>query len=87
MYPVDLNTLETVVKQLEDIVVKGIPGVSRVVVQQDKDMEHRVYVEGPKLREVRCDRGLIDCCLRIQFIQWAGIYRLSFGCSPQRASV
>ncbi|THD27285.1 DNA-directed RNA polymerase subunit [Fasciola hepatica] len=51
VYPVDLNALETVVKVLEDVVVKGIPGVSRVVIQQDKEMEHRIYVEGSKLRE------------------------------------
>ncbi|KAF6775432.1 hypothetical protein AHF37_05549 [Paragonimus kellicotti] len=52
VYPVDLNTLETVVKVLEDVVVKGIPGVARVVIQQDKDCVHRIYVEGAKLREV-----------------------------------
>ncbi|VDP84906.1 unnamed protein product [Echinostoma caproni] len=59
VYPVDLNTLETVVKVLEDIVVKGIPGVARVVIQQDKDYEHKIYVEGAKLREVMCVPGVV----------------------------
>ncbi|CAH8459699.1 unnamed protein product [Dicrocoelium dendriticum] len=59
VYPADLNSLETVVKALEDQVVKGIPGVARVVIQQDKDGEHRIYVEGAKLREVMCVPGII----------------------------
>ncbi|KAF8563861.1 hypothetical protein P879_06895 [Paragonimus westermani] len=59
VYPVDLNTLETVVKVLEDVVVKGIPGVARVVIQQDKDCVHRIYVEGAKLREVMCVPGVV----------------------------
>ncbi|KER28623.1 hypothetical protein T265_04576 [Opisthorchis viverrini] len=64
VYPVDLNTLETVVKVLEDVVVKGIPGVARVVIQQDKDLEHRIYVEGAKLREVMCVPGVVPECTR-----------------------
>ncbi|KAH8866973.1 DNA-directed RNA polymerase III subunit RPC1 [Schistosoma japonicum] len=58
VYPVDLNALETVVKLVEDVVVKGIPGVSRVVIQQDKG-EHRIFVEGARLREVMCVPGVV----------------------------
>ncbi|VDO52571.1 unnamed protein product [Schistosoma margrebowiei] len=58
VYPVDLNALETVVKLVEDVIVKGIPGVSRVVIQQDKG-EHRIFVEGARLREVMCIPGVV----------------------------
>ncbi|CAL8105388.1 unnamed protein product [Calicophoron daubneyi] len=59
VYPVDLNNLETAVKMLEDVVVKGIPGVARVVIQQDPQLGHRIFVEGAKLREVMCVPGII----------------------------
>ncbi|CAH8667307.1 unnamed protein product [Heterobilharzia americana] len=63
VYPVDLNALETVVKLVEDVVVKGIPGVSRVVIQQDRG-EHRIFVEGARLREVMSVPGVVSECTR-----------------------
>lgn len=53
IYPADMNRLELLVQMLEVVVVKGIPGVSRVVIQEDKDGKHNIFVEGAKLREVR----------------------------------
>lgn len=52
VYPEDLNKLELLVQLLENVVVKGIKGVTRVVIQQDKTGHHNVYVEGAKFREV-----------------------------------
>lgn len=52
VYPEDLNKLELLVQLLENVVVKGIQGVTRVVIQQNKAGFHNIYVEGAKLREV-----------------------------------
>lgn len=52
VYPADLNRLEQLVQLLEAVVVKGIPGVTRVVIQEDKEGRHNIFVEGAKLREV-----------------------------------
>ena len=52
VYPADLNRLEQLVQMLEAVVVKGIPGVTRVVIQEDKGGCHNIFVEGAKLREV-----------------------------------
>ncbi|BHF68648.1 DNA-directed RNA polymerase III subunit RPC1 [Sparganum proliferum] len=59
VYPVDLNKLETLTTLLETVVVKGIPDVARVVVQEAQDGQHRVFVEGAKLQEVMCIPGVV----------------------------
>ncbi|VDM18058.1 unnamed protein product [Hydatigera taeniaeformis] len=59
IYPADMNRLELLVQMLEAVVVKGIPGVSRVVIQEDKDGKHNIFVEGAKLREVMCVPGVV----------------------------
>ncbi|KAL5968213.1 DNA-directed RNA polymerase III subunit RPC1 [Taenia solium] len=59
IYPADMNRLELLVQMLEVVVVKGIPGVSRVVIQEDKDGRHNIFVEGAKLREVMCVPGVV----------------------------
>ncbi|VDN42193.1 unnamed protein product [Dibothriocephalus latus] len=49
--------METLAILLETVVVKGIPDVARVVVQEGQDGQHRVFVEGPKLQEPVLCRG------------------------------
>ncbi len=53
VFPAELNRLEHLIQQLEGVVVKGIPDVARVFIQEDKQGQHRIFVEGAKLREVR----------------------------------
>ncbi|KAL3316846.1 DNA-directed RNA polymerase III subunit RPC1, partial [Cichlidogyrus casuarinus] len=55
----EVNRMELVVQALENVVVKGIPGVARAVIQQSDDGRHRIFVEGPKLRELMCVQGVI----------------------------
>uniref|UniRef100_A0A5K3F4S4 DNA-directed RNA polymerase n=1 Tax=Mesocestoides corti TaxID=53468 RepID=A0A5K3F4S4_MESCO len=52
VFPTDLNRLEILIQTLEGVVVKGIPDVARVVIQEDKQGHHNIFVEGAKLREV-----------------------------------
>ncbi|VDL22627.1 unnamed protein product [Hymenolepis diminuta] len=78
VYPEDLNKLELLVQLLENVVVKGIKGVTRVVIQQDKTGHHNVYVEGAKFREVMAVQGVVpelvrsnnilevECCLGVE---------------------